>query len=138
MSDSGPGIPSEQRARVFQRIYRLERSRSTPGNGLGLSLVEAIATLHQIGLELTDNAPGVRVTLRFHAPDQAHYAGDRLLGPGGSRSCRIRLMSGQHHDKAGRGLRGTFRWRPLPRQARMIGSPRMYLPRQNKRFGLEV
>jgi signal transduction histidine kinase len=77
VSDSGPGIPSEQRARVFQRFYRLERSRNTPGNGLGLSLVEAIAALHQIGIELTDNAPGLRVTLRFHALDQRTLAGDR-------------------------------------------------------------
>jgi signal transduction histidine kinase len=80
VSDSGPGIPSEQRARVFRRFYRLERSRSTPGNGLGLSLVEAIAALHQIGIELTDNAPGLRVTLRFHAPDQRALAGHRLSG----------------------------------------------------------
>jgi signal transduction histidine kinase len=77
VSDSGPGIPSEQRARVFQRFYRLGRSRSTPGNGLGLSLVEAVAALHQIGVELTDNAPGLRVTLRFHAPDQRTLPGDR-------------------------------------------------------------
>jgi len=68
VSDSGPGIPTEERARVFQRFYRLERSRSTPGSGLGLSLVEAIAALHQMGIELTDNGPGLRVTLRFHAP----------------------------------------------------------------------
>jgi signal transduction histidine kinase len=81
VSDSGPGIPSEQRARVFQRFYRLERSRSTPGNGLGLSLVEAIAALHQIGIELTDNAPGLRVTLRFDTSDQRALAADRLARP---------------------------------------------------------
>jgi signal transduction histidine kinase len=81
VNDSGPGIPIEQRARVFQRFYRLERSRSKPGNGLGLSLVEAIAALHQIGIELTDNAPGLRVTLRLHAPDQRALAGDRLARP---------------------------------------------------------
>jgi signal transduction histidine kinase len=81
VSDSGPGIPSEQRARVFRRFYRLERSRSTPGNGLGLSLVEAIAALHQIGIELTDGTPGLRVTLRFRAPDRRAFAGDRLGRP---------------------------------------------------------
>ncbi len=81
VSDSGPGIQAEERARVFQRFYRLERSRSTPGSGLGLSLVEAIAALHQIGIELTDNGPGLRVTLRFHAPDQRTLAGDRLAKP---------------------------------------------------------
>jgi signal transduction histidine kinase len=65
VNDSGPGIPAEERARVFQRFYRLEPSRSTPGNGLGLSLVEAIAVLHQAGIELTDNGPGLSVELRF-------------------------------------------------------------------------
>jgi signal transduction histidine kinase len=77
VTDSGPGIPAEERVRVFQRFYRLERSRSTPGSGLGLSLVEAIASLHQISIELTDNAPGLRVTLRF----QPTLAGDRLAAP---------------------------------------------------------
>lgn len=68
VNDSGPGIPTEERGRVFQRFYRLERSRTTPGSGLGLSLVEAIAALHHISIELTDNAPGLRVTLRFQSP----------------------------------------------------------------------
>jgi len=63
--DSGPGIPVAYRKHVFQRFYRLESSRSTPGSGLGLSLVEAIAALHQVSIELADNSPGLRVTLRF-------------------------------------------------------------------------
>ncbi len=75
--DSGPGIPAEERGRVFQRFYRLESSRSTPGSGLGLSLVEAVAALHSVSIELTDNSPGLRVTLRFFAPDQRTPAGDR-------------------------------------------------------------
>ena len=78
VSDSGPGIPAEGRGRVFRRFYRLERSRSTPGSGLGLSLVEAIAALHQVGIQLTDNRPGLRVTLRFHSPDLPAFAGDHL------------------------------------------------------------
>jgi signal transduction histidine kinase len=65
VNDSGPGIPAEERARVFQRFYRLERNRSMPGSGLGLSLVEAIAALHDVSVELADNEPGLRVTLRF-------------------------------------------------------------------------
>jgi signal transduction histidine kinase len=76
--DSGPGIPIADRGRVFQRFCRLESSRSTPGSGLGLSLVEAIAALHRVSIELTDNGPGLRVTLRFLAPDQQILAGDRL------------------------------------------------------------
>jgi signal transduction histidine kinase len=79
--DSGPGIPTDERGHVFQRFYRLERSRSTPGSGLGLSLVEAIAALHQVGVDLTDNSPGLRATLRFHAADQRALAGDRLAEP---------------------------------------------------------
>jgi signal transduction histidine kinase len=78
VSDTGPGIPTEERSRVFQRFYRLERSRSTPGSGLGLSLVGAIAALHQIGIELTDNSPGLRFTLRFRIQDQDGLGEDRL------------------------------------------------------------
>ena len=75
--DNGPGIPLADRGRVFQRFYRLESSRSTAGNGLGLSLVEAIAALHGVSIELTDNGPGLRVTLRFLAIDRRTVAGDR-------------------------------------------------------------
>ncbi|HEY6451306.1 MAG TPA: ATP-binding protein [Steroidobacteraceae bacterium] len=66
ISDDGPGIPAEFRHKVLQRFFRLEASRSTPGSGLGLSLVEAIARLHECELALTDHAPGlcVGVTLR--------------------------------------------------------------------------
>ena len=66
--DTGPGIPAEDRARVLERFVRLEGSRSSPGNGLGLSLVDAVARLHGAKLVLEDNAPGLRVTLRFPAP----------------------------------------------------------------------
>ncbi len=67
VADTGPGIPPEQRARVFQRFYRLEDSRTTPGNGLGLSLVQAVAQLHDAEIRLDDNAPGLRVTLSLPA-----------------------------------------------------------------------
>ena len=76
--DSGPGIPVVDRGPVFRRFYRLESSRSTPGSGLGLSLVAAIAALHQVSIELIDNRPGLRVTLRFFAADQRMLTGDRL------------------------------------------------------------
>ena len=69
VADNGPGIPPAERERVFQRFYRLDRSRSQPGSGLGLSLVAAIAQLHAIKVELSDNGPGLRVTLQF--PHQA-------------------------------------------------------------------
>lgn len=60
---TAPGIPAHERDKVLRRLYRLERSRSTPGNGLGLALVAAIADLHDATLTLGDNAPGLRVTL---------------------------------------------------------------------------
>ena len=65
VSDDGPGIPPHEHARVFRRFYRLERSRTTPGNGLGLSLVGAVATLHHASIELLDTKPGLTVQIRF-------------------------------------------------------------------------
>jgi len=59
VADNGPGIPAELRSKVLQRFFRLETSRTTPGNGLGLSLVAAIAGLHDTQLDLADNAPGL-------------------------------------------------------------------------------
>ncbi len=65
IADNGPGIPVGESRQVFKRFYRLERSRRTPGNGLGLSLVAAVARLHGARIELADNAPGLRVRLVF-------------------------------------------------------------------------
>lgn len=63
VADRGPGIPAEERERVFRRFYRLEQSRHTPGNGLGLSLVAATVQLHRGEVSLGDNHPGLRVTV---------------------------------------------------------------------------
>ncbi|EHP43448.1 two component system histidine kinase [Cupriavidus basilensis OR16] len=63
VSDDGPGIPDEEKPRVLERFYRGDASRSTPGVGLGLSLVAAVAKQHGGVLELTDNHPGLRATL---------------------------------------------------------------------------
>ena len=63
--DSGPGIPPQYRQAVLQRFYRLDRSRSTTGSGLGLSLVSAVASLHNATLVLADNEPGLRCLLLF-------------------------------------------------------------------------
>jgi signal transduction histidine kinase len=63
--DNGPGIPEDMKAKVFQRFFRLEPSRTTPGNGLGLSLVKAIASLHDISVELRSNQPGLIVQVSF-------------------------------------------------------------------------
>jgi signal transduction histidine kinase len=58
ISDDGDGIPPREREKVFRRFYRLTSSRSTPGNGLGLALVAAIANLHHAKIEIFDNHPG--------------------------------------------------------------------------------
>ncbi len=63
ISDSGPGIPVAEQEKVLERFYRLELNRASPGNGLGLSLVAAIINLHQGQIHLTDNHPGLRITL---------------------------------------------------------------------------
>jgi signal transduction histidine kinase len=65
VADTGSGIPEAERDKVFRRFYRLERSRTTPGNGLGLALVKAVAELHGAAVELGDNHPGLSVTVRF-------------------------------------------------------------------------
>jgi signal transduction histidine kinase len=65
VSDEGLGISASEFEHVFKRFYRLERSRRTPGNGLGLSLVAAVARLHGARITLADNAPGLKVTLHF-------------------------------------------------------------------------
>jgi signal transduction histidine kinase len=66
VGDRGPGIPEADRSRVLDRFVRLDASRSSPGNGLGLSLVAAIARLHSASLSLGDNKPGLKVTLQFN------------------------------------------------------------------------
>lgn len=65
VSDTGPGIPEPEREKVLQRFYRLDRSRTSPGSGLGLSLVRAVAALHDAKLTLSDNQPGLIARLSF-------------------------------------------------------------------------
>lgn len=68
VSDSGVGISAADREKVFRRFYRVESSRSMqPGNGLGLSLVQAVVNLHRGTIALGDNAPGLKVTVRLPA-----------------------------------------------------------------------
>ncbi|MDX9860637.1 MAG: HAMP domain-containing sensor histidine kinase [Rhodospirillales bacterium] len=65
VGDHGPGIPEDLRDKVLKRFVRLEASRHTPGSGLGLALVAAVAQLHDASLRLEDNKPGLRVVLRL-------------------------------------------------------------------------
>jgi signal transduction histidine kinase len=73
VADNGPGIPAGYRDKVLQRFYRLEASRTTPGNGLGLSAVGAIATLHDARLVLADNGPGLRCVLHFRPTSEPEF-----------------------------------------------------------------
>jgi signal transduction histidine kinase len=65
VADDGPGIPIDLRGKVLRRFYRLDASRHSPGAGLGLALVSAIAALHEAQLSLSDNCPGLRAEITF-------------------------------------------------------------------------
>lgn len=64
VTDQGPGIPETEREAVFRRLYRSESSRHTVGNGLGLSMVSAVARLHDLALEVGDARPGCVITIK--------------------------------------------------------------------------
>ena len=65
IADNGPGIPGNEGEKVFRRFYRLDRSRSTAGNGLGLSMVSAVISMHNGTITLLDNRPGLKVVIRI-------------------------------------------------------------------------
>ena len=73
LADNGPGIPSSEREKVLRPLYRLEKSRTTDGAGLGLSLVKTIANLHGASLIISDNPeasqPGLMVRVVFPAKE---------------------------------------------------------------------
>jgi signal transduction histidine kinase len=65
VSDNGAGVPASEREHIFNRFYRGEASRTTPGNGLGLNLVAAVAGLHRATVSVLDNKPGLKVRVEF-------------------------------------------------------------------------
>jgi hypothetical protein len=69
VADNGPGIPALERGKATERFYRGEAARSTPGSGLGLALVQAVAQLHGGELALEDNRPGLRAIMALPTPD---------------------------------------------------------------------
>jgi signal transduction histidine kinase len=89
VSDNGPGIDDSEKGKVVERFYRGDASRGTPGVGLGLSLVQAVAKLHGSALELADGNPGLRVaitmpfdaagTAALAAPPQETAAGEGIV-----------------------------------------------------------
>jgi signal transduction histidine kinase len=90
VSDNGPGIADSEKSKAVERFYRGDASRGTPGVGLGLSLVQAVAKLHGSALVLSDQKPGLRVAIGIPldaanaaapaAPLEESEAG-RLIGP---------------------------------------------------------
>jgi signal transduction histidine kinase len=74
VADQGPGIPEAERERAGERFFRGEKARNTPGSGLGLALVQAVAQLHGGSLRLLDAAPGVAaiLTLPGHEEHASH------------------------------------------------------------------
>ena len=83
VADRGAGIPAADRTRIVDRFVRLENSRSRPGSGLGLSLVAAVARLHNGALRVEDNQPGRRLILALPAirPALSQVASSRQLQP---------------------------------------------------------
>lgn len=71
VEDDGPGIPAEAREDVFRRFVRLDAARGTPGSGLGLALVRAVAALHGAAVMLEDAGPGLRAVVRLPAEGAA-------------------------------------------------------------------
>jgi signal transduction histidine kinase len=76
VSDRGPGIPEADRPRAAERFFRGEQARHTPGSGLGLALVQAVASLHEGSLLLADAAPGLRATITLPAMPHGGPAGN--------------------------------------------------------------
>lgn len=68
VSDNGPGVAAEDWDRIFRRFYRAEKSRTSPGHGLGLATVKAIADLHNARISICDNFPGLQLSIRFTSP----------------------------------------------------------------------
>jgi signal transduction histidine kinase len=87
VADDGPGIPERDRPKAAERFFRGDLSRGTPGVGLGLSLVQAIAKLHGGSLELGDNNPGLRASIIIERGARApgHAAEPRRIDAGGQR-----------------------------------------------------
>jgi signal transduction histidine kinase len=80
VSDQGAGIALQERENATDRFYRGESARSTPGSGLGLSLVLAVAQLHGGELQLEDNQPGLRAVLSLPLPEDEEVSGLRSKG----------------------------------------------------------
>jgi len=93
VSDNGPGIPAHEREAVLRRFHRLEKSRHTPGSGLGLSLVAAVAKLHGLTLSIDSSFPGSCVTLERDSPLHVPLAAPSVPGNAARDEAEARAVS---------------------------------------------
>jgi signal transduction histidine kinase len=99
VEDNGPGIPGEEKAKVITRFYRLDRSRSLPGNGLGLPIVAAISNLHGGTFSLEDAHPGLMARIVLPRADAVALP----VGNGPKMARELRPLPGrQAHPDDGR------------------------------------
>ena len=84
VADHGPGIPADQRAKVFEPFHRLESSRSESGSGLGLSIAQWIVRSHRGTIRLMDNSPGLRVRVSIPLGDRGGKGPDLQVGGRGA------------------------------------------------------
>jgi signal transduction histidine kinase len=82
VADDGPGVLDAERELIVRRFFRSERCQGTPGVGLGLSLVKAIADLHQARMSVEDNRPGLRICIEL-APARAEASSGAARGVAG-------------------------------------------------------
>ena len=109
VEDSGPGIVHKARDRVLKRFVRLDESRTTPGNGLGLSLVAAVAKLHRAKLELAGER-GLLVKMVFTTATSGPPCRTQILAHAQQNRWRCRLLQRQSTRRAEAGLRFAFVW----------------------------
>ena len=79
VSDTGRGVPAEERGRIFRRFYRGESAQNAAGHGLGLSIAQAIANLHGFQLAVEDNHPGARFVMRATAKASLGLPARRIM-----------------------------------------------------------
>jgi signal transduction histidine kinase len=103
ISDTGPGIAPEHREKVAERFFRAPSSEGTPGLGLGLSVVQAIAAYHRSDLRFASAAPGLRVEWRLPRDDQPEERTDRAAGGAPTQP----LKNAVEQAEAGRRSKGT-------------------------------
>jgi signal transduction histidine kinase len=98
VSDRGPGIPEADRPRATERFFRGEQARHTPGSGLGLALVQAVASLHEGSLLLTDASPGLRATITLPAMPHGGPSGNMNIPSSAPHQMESAVMAHAAHQ----------------------------------------